>query len=103
KRFSDLIVVFTPGVVEERDYCGARHAFKFCDSSQSRLTSHVNDFLAQPLKTLVMGRLIGKYICRGLQLECPEFLESTPDFHALARPRTGQIKQEEKPRARRCA
>jgi hypothetical protein len=76
---------------------------EFPDSSQSRLAAHVNDLLAQSLKTLVVSGLVGERLGRGLELDRSEFFESTPNLRALARPRTGEIKQKEKPRTRRFA
>jgi hypothetical protein len=72
---------------------------QLCHASQGRLATHIHDLLTEPLKTLVVNRFIRKHVGRGFELDRSEFLKSAPEFHAFARPRTGEIEQKEKPGA----
>src|SRR6266516_4282456 len=82
RRF-DRAVFFVTRPVKKRDQLLIRHPLDLLNSNQGRVTAEIADLLRQPLKMLVLRRIVRQEISRCLYLDCADFFKPPPDRNAL--------------------
>jgi hypothetical protein len=69
---SELVVVSCSSLVKDCDHSGIRHSLDGVDPNKRGFATHINDLFGQPVKALIVSRLIREYVCRGFELDRPE-------------------------------
>ena len=91
----DLVVYPTHGVgkitaIEEQEIAG--HTLNVFNPHQGGFPSRINNLFCQPLKSLVMDRLIREHVGRCFELDSTKSFQPTPYFNPAAGLLGGQIK-----------
>jgi hypothetical protein len=97
QRHFDRAVFFVTRPIKKRNQFLIWHLLDLLNSNQRRVTIEISNLLRQPLKMLVLRRIVGQEIGRCFDLDCADFFKPPPDRHAFRLLPGGKAVKEEKP------
>src|SRR5258708_1936904 len=94
---SQSFVFRSSGLVEHGYYFVIRHPIDFRHTNERRLTPSILDLLREPLKALILRRVVRQHVTRGLELDRAEFSKLAPKIHPRRVSARGQPIQKQQP------